>query len=538
MLSTNTHSTQIVTSKYFRYVLSGVLFIISILALWPYYQYYIDPDAVCYLNLAKNYLNGRSAFAINAYWGPLGIWLTALWGYVSGWTLFKAAIFCNSIGALSAFIASQILFDKFRKNKWEQWCFSLCMLPFWSYVVYLQSFDDPWQIFLLLLGLLVLLKNRFEHNILLWIAMGIIGALSYFGKASSFYFFPVMILVAVSIKLIGQNHFSVKKIFTIFLVCEVTLLICITPWLWLIHQRYGFWTVTTAAPLNMSWALVDGSHALRKGISTLYPLPNKHALYYWEEPLKVQSHISHFWDSPALLLRLISITKYNILIRWAKTCNSLSAFYFIVWFLSIAAIFSRQLLKKHKTALRILIIIFLAYPLPFFLSTFAGGRYIWFTVPLCPIIGLMLFEVTVFKFIPKWFTSLFVFIFITSFSVHPIFILRMYRNVGQRQFLQATRLKELHIHGSFVTNLPSPANGQMSLTPFIWFSGNQCYYHMPDKCNYQEIIQDAKRYHVKYFFYLYKDKNDTFQLPGSGKSYYTEIAPNQIPGLKIFYLGF
>lgn len=67
-----------------RYLGGLILLGTLVCMLWPFLQYYIDPDALSYLNLSRDYLAGHYQEAINAYWSPMGIWLTVLWERLSG----------------------------------------------------------------------------------------------------------------------------------------------------------------------------------------------------------------------------------------------------------------------------------------------------------------------------------------------------------------------------------------------------------------------------------------------------------------------
>lgn len=517
------------------FIAAFLFFAISVYGLWPYYQYYIDPDAVSYLSLAKDYLQGHTDAAVNAYWSPLGIWLTALWAKVSGWPLFASAIFVNALGAWGALMSSQALFHHFRKNNWERWCFGLSMALFWCYVVFMQSFDDAWQVFFLTIGLFIILSKNFEKKVLLWILVGIIGALSYLSKAYSFYFFPMMIVAATIIIIKPKNKLHWKKVIHIVLVSEFILLLCSFPWLWLLHQKYGFWTASTAGSLNMSWGL-EGTYNLKKGISILLPPPNQYSLFYFEDPLMIQGHLVHFWDSPLLFIKMLFRIGYNVLL-WVESCNKLSAFYFIIWLFSIVALFFKRTFQISNTPFKVLTIVFLLFPLPFYLLNFDEGRYLWFTIPLSAIIGLVLSEKLLFRQLPKWLSYLLIALFFLSFVVHPTLVLKEHFKAGEIQYRQAVALKKLNIQGSFVANI-AYENGSKILPVLTWFSGNPWYCHARNLYSTQEILKDAKRYSVKYYFYFYQGTGGDYLLKDSNGKAYPELTNGQIPGLKVFYLGF
>ena len=180
--------------------------------IWPFFQYYVDPDAISYLNITAKYVAGDYTHAVNAFWSPMGCWMTALLVKFTAWPLFKSAIIVNTIPAAGMVFAGQYLFAKFRKHPWERWCFGLMSAVFWSYTTYFQAFTDIWQFFFLTIGLLILLKRNFTAKPLWWMILGIIGCLSFFGKAYSFVFFPVMIIVITAVRLFAEGNFKIKKL--------------------------------------------------------------------------------------------------------------------------------------------------------------------------------------------------------------------------------------------------------------------------------------------------------------------------------------
>jgi len=108
---------------------------------------------------------------------------------------------------------------------------------------------------------------------------------------------------------------------------------------------------------------------------------------------------------------------------------------------------------------------------------------------------------------------------------------------GTIEFEMAQQLKQLQISGSFVSNL-SYANGHEKLHFIAWFSGDPWYCHTLNQFSTQQILQDAKRYHVKYYFYFYEGAGDDYQLKDDNGTAYQELTQGVIPGMKVFDLDF
>lgn len=514
---------------------SSLLLIGLVGCLWPYYKYFVDPDAISYLVIVKSYLANDYVHAVNAFWSPLGCWLTVLLVKITDWELFASAIIVNTAGALFTLIVAQVLFYKFRKDVFENWCFAVCNAFFWSYIVYIQSFTDVWQCFFLLAALLLLLKDNLQQKPLYWILLGLIGALAYFSKAYSFYFFPLMVLVVLAIKIRPWERRNYKIFFKISITVIGIMLLSIAPWIYLIHEKYGIWTSSTAGTLNLSWWL-EGTQIPRKDISVLIPPPPyKGSIFYFEDPLLVQGDMVHFWDSPRLFLKFIVRICYNA-IQWVISCNNLSPFYFFIWLFTVLFVVQR----KHSLfngKLKQLVVIFLLFPLPYWIITFDNGRYLWFTIPLSMIIGLYLFEQHIAKYFGKMGQKFFISVFFLSFLVHPLINMQKNFKAGFAEYEMAQQLKEMKINGAFVSNL-SYQNGQDILHGIAYYSESPWYCHTLNVFSSSEILNDAKRYHVQYYYYFYFGTGSDYELKDENGSAYPELTKGAIKGMKVFYLGF
>lgn len=514
-------------------VLLPILLCGMVAALWPFFRYYIDPDAISYLNITEQYIKGNYTHAVNAFWSPMGCWLTALLIKMTGWPLFASAIIVNTIPAAGMVCAGQILFRKFRVDSWENWCFGLMSAGFWTYTVYFQSFTDIWQFFFLTLGLLVLLKKQFTGKPLLWLLLGCLGALAYFGKAYSFYFFPLMILVTAFVKLKAEENFRLSRLLMICLVSIGMMMLCIAPWLYLIHAKYGIWTSSTAGQLNMSWWLV-GTQEFRKGITVLVPPPYEGSLYYFEDPYLMQGPMVHFWDSPRLFAKQLARTGFNF-IGWTSSANRISPFYFLTWVLSILFVLKRKNRFFTALPLKVIVLIFLIFPLPYWLLTFDGGRYLWFTIPLCSIIALFFAD----AFLPgltKRLRQVFVAVFFLSFLVTPASDMKSMLKAGYAEQGMAKQLTQLGIKGSFVSNL-SYADAGASMIRIAWFSQNPWYCHTLNHFTTAQLLEDAARYKVKYYFYFYQGTGEDYIFRNAAGVVQPDLTGGTIPGLKVFSTG-
>lgn len=525
---------KITGSSFLQMMLPAALVCCIVVFLWPYFQYYIDPDAISYLNITARYVSGDYQHAVNAFWSPMGCWLTAVLVKFTNGPLFQSAIIINTIPAVGMVLAGQRLFQQFRRDHWEGWCFGIMSAIFWSYTVYFQSFTDIWQFFFLTVGLLILLRKNFTQKPIWWIILGITGSLAFFGKAYSFVFFPVMIWVVVAIKLRSEGDFNIKKWLIISLTSIGVMMLCLSPWVYLLHEKYGIWTYSTAGKLNMSWWLV-GTQEFKESVHALVPPPYKGSLYYFEDPYLAQGKLSNFWQSPHLFFKQVMRTLYNI-VGWTESSNRISAFYFVIWVLSILFFIKKRKDIFQQTSLKIVLILFILFPLPYWLLTFDHGRYLWFTIPLASILAMNLSDAFIKPNLSKRLYPVFIAVFFLSFIITPVSDMKGMFRSGYAEHETADKLKLHNIKGSFISN-KSYADAGPSIIKIALFSQNAWYCHTLNNYSTAELLKDAKRYNVQYYFYFYEGSGDDYIFRNADGKVVEDITNGAIKGLKVYPIG-
>lgn len=517
------------------FLLPLLLLFLLVGGLCPYYQYYIDPDAVSYLTLVERYLAGDYEQAINAYWSPMGVWLTVVWVKINHWEAFAAALFVNTLGAAGVVGIGQVLFHRFRNSSWERFCFGILSACFWATVVYRQSFTDVWQIFFLLIALLILLRDDFLEKKYYWFLLGFIGALAYFSKAFSFYFLPLMTFLALIIQMKSGWKKGMSKIVTPLLVICGTMLLFSLPWLYVLHQKYGVWVNSTAGKMNLGWQLLGHPH-FKDDIKILVPpVHYTHSLFYFEDAYLVEAAPVSLFDHPIYIVKLLARIALNLL-DWVRSSNFISPFYFVTWLLTALLFFMKKQRAKWSASIQILMIICLIYPLPYLLLTFDKGRYLWFTIPLMIIIGLHFYDMYLKSSWGLWLRRLFIFGFFASFLPMSVFEMKDLFNKGKEDYEMAQQLKDLNIQGGFVLNAGSMSPFGHSALRLAYWTKSPFYSYGLEKWTTQDILEDASRYPVKYFFYRYNGSGDDYELHLLNGEKAEELTQGQIKGLKVFAL--
>jgi hypothetical protein len=503
------------------FFITALLLCAAIAVLYPYCQYYVDPDATAYLTISQRYAGGDWGRAINGYWSPWSCWLTG--GLISlGLAAMPSAIVVNTIGALGFLYISFSLFRFFQLRGSVQAALGVSLIVFLAYAVFKQNFDDLWECFFLLAVLRVMLKDSFAQRPVLWVFIGFLGALAYFAKAYSFPFF-ILHTIVVSYIVFRKSQVE-RQWLKICIVSILTMVVCSSPWLYLLHEKYGVWTTGTAGKLNMSWYLV-GHPYWKEGIQHLLPPPYMDAVYYWEDPWLVNGVTPQFWSSFKLFLLQMAKAAYNVL-KFVNSANEISSFMLLVWLLSVAIVASDKVRYFFTAKGYVLAISFLLFPLGFILINFEA-RYIWYMLPLSMIVGaLALQRILILSQNSRLLSNLIVWVFAASYIVWPLWDFRTILNVGKKEYQIAQALKAQGIRGPF-TSRGSFAGGKVpAIARVAYFSGN-AYYQIPGTVSDNDLLAEMKRYNIRYYFHFYDDKEDNLMLANE----YGRLSALQVQGI-------
>ena len=510
--------------KYIPFFASAMLMVVVLLAIYPHYQYYVDPDGTAYLTISERYANGDYLRAINGYWSPWSCWLTA--GVMRlGLSAIPASVIVNAIGATGFLFISQSFFLRFRIDRLFQWSLCITLALFLCYAIFWQSFDDLWECFFLLAALRLMLLEDFKSKPQWWIVYGVMGALAYFAKAYSFPFFILNTFCC--------NYFISKGNkavwWKISVVSIIVMLACSMPWIYALHNKYGIWTTSTAGPLNTSWYLL-GHRQWKEGIDLLAPSRYADSPYQWEDPWFSKGDTPHFWNSWRLfgmqLLRLV----YNVFKLFISALQ-LSVFFPVIGIIALLSVRRKKISSLFVGDMRIVILSFLLFPVGYLLVNFES-RYIWYMLPPGMVIGVFFFQNNLLRF--RVSKKMFAIVFSISFLVVPIWLLATMYHKGGQEHDMAERLAAAHIQGSFTSNTHPGAEVQC-IERLAYFSRNQFYTITRADAPQRDLLKEMRRYHVKYYFALQSSAPANF-VDEQGKPF-REVTQGVVPGLRVYLVN-
>lgn len=488
-------------SKYIPFIVSAFAAWTILYFIFPYFKYFIDPDGTSYLTISARYATGDIAKAVNGLWSPWACWLTALL-IKKGFAAIPASIIVNAAGGTGFMLVTHSLFLRFRISDWAQWCLNIAMGVFLSFAVFWQTFDDLWQAFFMLLILRMLLIDDFIRKPYLWIAIGMVGALSYFSKA---YTIPFFVLSTTCCSLLLTRG-SIVTTFRIMAVSVTVMLVCSFPWLYMLHQKYEIWTTSTAGALNMSWYLL-GHPEWKEKIDILLPPLYPDSPYYWEDPYVLNGHLTHFWDSWHFFGLQILRFGYNCFILLICMLELSVFFPIVTGYMLYRLIFQR---RSGDLAIdeKVLYATCLLLPAGYIL-VHLESRYLWYMIPMTMIAAVYFLQQKLMADVKK--QKMAIAILALSFCVFPVWQLKKLYREGEKEYRFARVLNQSGFKGiDMISNLHP-----RSLSKICYFSGNSFYVISKQKLekgitdlskektiNTETLVKEINRYKVDYYLHI------------------------------------
>lgn len=507
-------------------LLSLCAFVALFIATYPYYKYYIDSDSVAYITLARRYVAGDMR-AINGLWSPFSPWLVALC-MKNSMNELLAAHLVNAGACISIIIAAFFLFRRFKVDNFITAALMLSLSVFLVYCSYEQLFDDLWQNAFLVCYLLLVTSKDFLTKTWKWILCGIIAAVAYFAKTYSFYFIILHLAITLII-LCRKQQKAYKTVIKPFVTFMVVMLLAMSPWLYLLHGKYGKWTISNAGAMNASWSLI-GHKTFRADVKYLIPPPYDNSPANIEDPSVSQGHLYSMFESPRLFV--LRIVRCGLaIVQGGHFINDISGLLLAVLLASMFVMFFRRNQQIFNTNHLILLWASLIMPAGYVLQHFEA-RYIW----LLAYTG-MIFGATWIMYLRNYFDTklayyLATFCFAISFIIYPLFDMKTLFRKGEDIYVNAQKIKALGIHGTFTSN-DNPN----------WAPATALFTHMPYytiehfEISSADLLAEMRRYKVNYyFFYCNPADQDAIQMKDEQGHPFTDVSNNAIKGLKIFQI--
>ncbi len=492
---------------------------------YPYYRYYIDPDAVAYLTMAEQGALGEPMRLVNALWSPLHPALVALC-LRGGIPSVLAAQLTNSLACILILSTTFGLFRRFRIERFLGMALLGALSVFLVYALYKQLFCDLWQVGLLLLYLLTILSADFFRKPVLWMLGALIMALAVYAKIYSFYFlllhFPLSLLIQ-------SRREGLRFPWKAFATTAVLLLLMLAPWSFLMHKKYSTWAFSKSGALNTSWTLA-GHKSLRPDIGALIPPPYPNSPYTWEDPYLSEGMLHSRFESLAMI-KSGAGHSIQAALQGVEAANQISCVLLPLLAASLLVAFSRRQ-RLFDSDAKVLLAAMAIMPLGYLLLHFEA-RYIWLLLPLSMVIGALWLQAFSEKFPGIRAYRLAGVLLALSFVAWPIYDMKALFRQGEGTYNLAGVLAAKGIRGSFTSN-DNP--GRAGLLAY-WMG---CNYYTPssDVVRQEDVLADMRRYKVTYYFHHQNglDAATPFMLDERGQPF-KRVDGGAVKGLQIFLIN-
>lgn len=487
--------------KHIYLIITSCVYILVYFLLFNRYRYNIDADGIAYIQQARQYAAGNFQIALNGCWSPLIAWILAPFIKV-GFDPLLTLKYLNGFWGLATLLSFYFLSARFEMDVFFKKCFIIFLpLLLLSYVFYVLG-PDLLQLFLMSLYLHVLFSKKFFDSNIKLIAIGLLGALCYFAKAYSFYFFIIHISIVLFFVVKKENiHNYLKKYLLRLCMVWIAFFLFCSPYIFLISNKYEKFTVSTASAITQNNRLEPSFTDGRKLV--VAPKGNM-ALSISDDPSFFQGKYINMFSSPHYFLKQIKITIANFF-EYFKLLNEIS---FLAISIILIFVFIKILkpLKEIPSADFILSLTVLFYPMGYLLIAIEW-RYIW----LLPILLLLMCGVIIkyldLKFKINLYTkAVAVFFLFISFSLKPILIL-LHSNELPNEYNLAKKIKDRGVQGSFFSNMSGWENKSKSYKIAYWNNMKLFGFYNP-AYNYIDITNESKKFGVKYFFYFYNSPEE------------------------------
>lgn len=484
-------------------VVGILLFVVGWKFMYPWLGYMLDSDAVGYLTVAERVARGDFFTSINALWSPLNSWLLLIYSH-SGMNFFFRAQLWNLVIGMVLLGQLWWLNCKLGVGVFLRGVTQLTLSVVMIYMVYYQVFADLLQCVFVLTYLLWLLHRDNKNAAITAVVAGVIIGIAFYAKAYSWFFFVLHFTCMQAIYFFTRQYSGYKATINGLLGITSSLIVMF-PWIYAIKYKFGVWSITgLSGKLNMSWYINSGK-TFKDSIRLLIPPTYSDSPSFWEDPFPSQgvltgpfSDLSAFihWIARCIHTVLSAITCYTELSVFALFCIGWGVYHFL-W------------LKRNTTtfmAEKMLVLALFVLPLGY-LTMHIETRYLWLSLFLLPIV----FD----RFINS-FTSLqknvLTILWSFAFLVFPLLQIEQLREKNKDLFEEALRLKQYHFtHESFTSSVVDA--GRMWVVAYL----TKSHYYTIEASTFkeEELIQEMKRYQIKWYLQEKEKCNDGLHFEGN-----------------------
>lgn len=506
----------------------GVYAVLGAVLLYIHY-YLIGVDGVCYLSIAREYLAGNFAGAVNGYWSPLFSWLLAPFLYC-GASDFLATKVLQFLVGLAALAGMLQLARKYGISDSIRPVILLIAAFLIACFAYTWINPDLLLLCILIYYCNILFSPAYLDKSHYGLCCGAVGAFAYLAKSYAFPFFLIHFPLMHGLYYMRDSLKEKRKtVLRNFALGMVAFLLISGAWVSVISTKYKKFTITQAA--GFSWtrqymSTYDTAQVYSDSRILVFGPPDKWAVSFLQEcgaslekqGLKIKDR-AHFlwWRFTAFIYQIF---------EFGKVLYSFSFFSTAI----LAASFLYFLHSRQKLSARIIafwpLLTAVLFSSGYLILLSAENRYLFFVALLLLLLGgRLLTELFQYPFFTPRIKKITLILFSLSFLMTPLKNAARDINYERNVYNASKALKQLHLKGNF-------ASQEFIYSHVLtYYLGGYLYlFDFPSKnLRKEELEEEFKRNDIDYYLVF---ENWGIDIPYL--SDYREVAKGVIPGAKIY----
>lgn len=246
----------------------------------PGYSGQMNPDGAGYLTVARQYLDGHTADAVNAYWSPLYSWLLVPFLGAGVDPLLSTKLLAVLIGA-GAIASVWWLMRNLAVPVEYRVIVALTLFPILFYFGMNVTTPDLLVATMLLLYAASMTRRRFGRKWWDGLLSGALGGLAYLAKA---YALPVvgLHLAIVSVAWwVRSPRRKRRRVIIHSLTTILTFALVAGAWSAVLSQKYGYFTTGSTGKFNFAYNGPDWKMPMHRG--TLLAVPTESGTSAWDD---------------------------------------------------------------------------------------------------------------------------------------------------------------------------------------------------------------------------------------------------------------
>lgn len=497
---------QIVTWSYGPLLVALVIYLLTSLVVFRYYQHQINPDGVVYISVAKSYLCDNWIQAIDSYHSPLLSWLLVPFLFFDS-TPTVALFFTKILSVIVGFftiIGFWFLYSRFGLNKNLKTVLTVVMVPLTIYFAFSVITPDLLMVCSLIYYLYFLFSPEYSNKIFNGIFCGLFAALAYLSKSFALPFFLIHFFLINALYYFNDPSRRENTVKNLLLGILVFFLIS-GVWIGLISDKEGQFTYGTAGKFN---------HDLVGPNSKGWGLPQVGGEFFEVESWSPFESWANFMHQLQIiysnLIQIFSILEYF-------------SYFSILILLSYIILCIRplkELIKLPKILIPLLtIIIFCGGYTPVLVEE----RYLWLVWVLLLLMGGSLIEGLFNKnCFNQYQKGIIILIFSISFLMAPLTYMDTYKNSGEDIYQIQKSINLPRVYGR------SASNGILDKSLYLsYYLGTNYAGQAGSKGNYAGLENQLINSNVDLYF-LWDDEAEL------NLENYTEIGKGEFKDVKIY----